>query len=797
MQSKEDSCIEINQIPDLHNNLFFNNEDDTWVEKLHSVDPMEVDNKLDDILDVYLAYINYKAKNFISPATIKLFRLLYLIDENTNNEECLSFAKDAILLIRIILTCGNIVRYAMLKSGNLLSYLQRMEKKKSRPDRRVDLQTCCAEFFSEIDVCMSGAQEDDLLNLNNEFLRHSYLPDPEIQGIPWKVEQELVNEIHQHGLQGSVLKFLDTLYISLDKVLEPCLSKLQQREKAGGRAFLFKFLIEKDELFSFKSQSQHKSKQYAFKLLIHYSQVNQPMRPKLTSNQKYLKRMIALMGRMSSTSIRRARSYSYKDIRNRTSRLEIKCKQFVELFKDISDRSKQPVNVEDIFDTNVKDYCSDDYGHSDEYEKLTCEEKLILFEQNFQIQSGFQNICILFRDIRQIYGSCVPTEESGISWITNANMIIENEAVALKHNSLEDLKTKIPDYNHLNPHIPYICLTYENTEYYWTKKKSGSTPPLYELCPKSPFGLHSSNPDSNTYEFFPATTEFGMLEVIEIKQYETTNTTGCYTQCTYSFNNPAHEDVVTSVLVLQTYLKPRLCHMYPNYLATCSLRLGDGIDRRMVFLESGTCYSIACPRFGEQLNEDVEDTEVNKQQEAIEFFFRKHEPVFDDLNRLVGWYVLCKTTIVLEHTATSAKFACVDIGIHRLEVRNKSDQLIDNELKFRLHLFELKNFTIVGEQNVLWEEHQFFPFAQDNFDRIEFGFNNFHFRTSYPRNIRELVPKIELADFTPLSIAINNHGSLSTKLIREKTLSVELSLSEDCPYRSLYDKLPEKYVISW
>jgi len=152
---------------------------------------------------------------------------------------------------------------------------------------------------------------------------------------------------------------------------------------------------------------------------------------------------------------------------------------------------------------------------------------------------------------------------------------------------------------------------------------------------------------------------------------------------------------------------------------------------------------------------------------------------------------------VLEHTTTSAKFACVDIGIHRLEVRNKRYQPIENGLKFRLHLFELRNFTIIGEQNVVWEEHQFFPFANDNFDKVKFGFDDHHFCTHYPDNIRELVPKIEPAYFTPLSIAINNHGSLRTKLLEKRKLSVELSLSKDCPYRSSYDKLPGKYVISW
>lgn len=293
LSKREEKSIEIPQVQVLHNDLLSNNDNTASTLVPQSVDPLEEDHTPKDILDVYLAYINYNAKEYITPATIILFRLLYLIDENTNNRECLSYAKDAIMLIKLILTSGDIVRYAMLKSGNLLPYLQRMQKNMLQDGKKVDLQACCAEFFSEIGVCMSSSQEDDLLNFKREIIEYGFLPKPEIESIPWKAGEELVKEIHKHGLQGSVLKFLDTLYISLDKVLEPCLSKLQKSEKAGGRAFLFTFLRKKHELLSFKSPSEYKSKQYAFQKFAHQTQVQAAKRSDLSPHQKYLKRMIS------------------------------------------------------------------------------------------------------------------------------------------------------------------------------------------------------------------------------------------------------------------------------------------------------------------------------------------------------------------------------------------------------------------------------------------------------------------------------------------------------------------------
>jgi len=301
---------------------------------------------------------------------------------------------------------------------------------------------------------------------------------------------------------------------------------------------------------------------------------------------------------MSSTSIRRARSYSYKDIWSRTSRLEGEYKQFVELFKEVSESTKQLEKAEDVIDMNCKEYFLNGFDHSEKDIEMTFEEKMSLFQKNFRRKTGNHNVCLLFRDIRVAFANCIASEESGITLITNAKMIIDREKTPNRISD-EDFKIVSP---HDNSPINNMHQTNTDSEYFWIKKESGSIPPLYELKLNSPFGLHSSNPE-NTYEFYPVMTNLGVLEAIEFKQYETSNTTGCYTHCTYNFNDPALGDgAVISKFVFETYFKPYLSQMYPNYIATCSLRLGDGIDRRMVFLESGACYSIACPCFAEQLS---------------------------------------------------------------------------------------------------------------------------------------------------------------------------------------------------
>jgi hypothetical protein len=738
------------------------------------------------VLEVYLEYTIRESHSLTIPALVSLLRYLGVINDIDNHADKLDYARDAIQLIRAVLAYGNFIRYAILKSGNLEQYLE--EKKKFQLEeqgKEVSLKDCCRELFSKIHIRMSSAKEDDLLGFLDVFSQYDHFPEAEINGLPWKTPAELVDEIEQNGLYMRVFVFLDKMLSDSMSLLWSKINLLSRNELLGGKTLIFKTLREKHRRFEIISTQNTKCLRYAFQQIF------------LSDRAKEMRKVMKITCNLSSTSVRRLRSFAYKVMKDQISKMDINLSQYVDLFKTMIDTEKvASIQIDDFFCNDEAEFNIIEEDKSSNKESDITNE-INKFQNNFLKQKEYRNLTLLGRKMSGIITNCFRKDESGI-FLINTAMITENleDYLGPQSKGLQITKLETPDHIRISPHIDYMHLKYGDKDYFWIKKKDQYSKVSYDLHPTNttPIGFQSSNPDKSSYEFYPVTTEYGMFEVMEIKQFESLNPVSAYTTCIYHFFRPDQLDDVKSITVLQSYFKPKLCQMYPNYLTACSLQLKDGIDRRIVFLEGGTCYSIVSPTFDEKQGKEKQAIEFGKQKDAIEFFFRKHELVTDANNRSAGWYVLCKTTIVLDTKQTSATFACVDIGLYKVVARNKGDEFLPNEIKFRLHLFEIENFIHVGEQSVSWEKHQFFPIGVDTFEGLTYSLGSHH---CYPPNIYQLMPEMEPCDFSPLSVAIANYGSLHSQVVEDGKLRVELRIANECPYLHEYKELPREYIITW
>jgi hypothetical protein len=67
----------------------------------------------------------------------------------------------------------------------------------------------------------------------------------------------------------------------------------------------------------------------------------------------------------------------------------------------------------------------------------------------------------------------------------------------------------------------------------------------------------------------------------------------------------------------------------------------------------------------------------------------------------------------------------------------------------------------------------------------------------YPGDIKSQLPDLKPAILSPLTVAINNFGSLWLEKVEEKELRARLEFAEGCKYIELYRDLPRVYRMTW
>jgi len=436
------------------------------------------------------------------------------------------------------------------------------------------------------------------------------------------------------------------------------------------------------------------------------------------------------------------------------------------------------------------------------YKEKALSEELMKFIDNFCKQEEFQCITVIWAKIQSSFTENDNKEETFIKELMNASCEVSTIGGTLP------LRESIPyeieeNLVPLSPRCPYMHLRKENTDYYWYKSLDVNKKEVYHMHPtdSSPVQPPPSNQDTNYYTYFPSTTTHGMFEVMQMKHLNAHESLGSFCECTYLFFEPkpreSIEDSVKSVFTLLSHRNIHPSLLYPNYLATCSLILNDNVHRRMVFLGgngSGTCYSLISPESPQQFKD---------QTEAIEFF---HSKQIENLDKELGKednMIICIAAIVLSKQRNSATFAKVEIVVRRRYFTTEFDCFKPNEIKFRLLIFTISNFVHVGEQHITEERQAYFHLATDTFEKVEYKLLGPEHSVKdtkgvkYPGDIKSQLPDLKPAILSPLTVAINNFGSLWLEKVEEKELRARLEFAEGCKYIELYRDLPRVYRMTW
>jgi len=732
-------------------------------------------------LRIYYELIHQRVFPMIFYQFIRVMRFLRFLDSTDNEEDKIIYAGMVIESIKVSLGFANLTRYAMIKSGNLEHFAEEEAKKRQTSKKEV-----IKELFLLIGIGMSKDRADDIADLLPPLKEFHLLPEPNIERIPWSCPEELVREVKVHGLYREVIHFLDKLFIDVKDQYLSFFIEFDEEERNGGRAGkMFKAL-------RFPLKRNLVLRDGSLRAVFHYlvKQLNlkneQKDHDNLSDNQKYIKYLLKQISMMTSTTVRRIRSHLYKQMNNQSTDLIVHHRIYWQI-----------TNLLVLYRDDPKDFKSkrlSAYLNIDgTFKEKVLSVELMTFIDNFCKQDKFECMTLIWTKLQTAFTEKKNKEEVFIEEFTNprCKVITKCGDHSLSGNIIPKA---LSGHISLSPRYPYMHLRKEGKDYYWFRKMD-SGKEVYQMYPtnSSPVEPPPSNPDTYYYTYFPATTDHGMFEVIQMKHLNAHESLGSYCECTYLFFEPepsdSIEDSVKSLFTLRSYRNIHPSLLYPNYLATCSLMLDDNVHRRMVFLGgngSGTCYSIISPE---------SPNEFKSQTQAIEFFHSKQMENPAEKSGKEENLILCIAVIVLSKHKFSATFAKVEVVVSRNFLTIESDAFKPNEIKFRLLIFTIANFVHVGEQCITEERQAYFHLATDTFEECKL--QGHKQPVKYSKEIKSELPDLKPAILSPLTVAINNFGFLWLEKVGEKELEVRLEFAEGCKYIELYRDLPRVYKMTW